>query len=38
MAHGDAPTIKLILNMLKRNGGEIKIMGMDNLADEQYNW
>src|SRR5699024_12842879 len=28
-------TIKLILNMLKRNGGEIKIMGLDNVADEQ---
>ena len=32
---GKTTTIKLILNMLKRNSGEIKIMGMDNLADEQ---
>lgn len=26
---GKTTTIKLILNMLKRNGGEIKIMGLD---------
>ena len=32
---GKTTTIKLILNMLKRNGGEIKIMGLDNIADEQ---
>ena len=32
---GKTTTIKLILNMLKRNGGEIKIMGLKNIADEQ---
>ena len=32
---GKTTTIKLILNMLKRNSGEIKIMGLDNIADEQ---
>ena len=32
---GKTTTIKLILNMLKRSSGEIKIMGMDNIADEQ---
>lgn len=32
---GKTTTIKLILNMLGRNGGEIKIMGRDNIADEQ---
>lgn len=32
---GKTTTIKLILNMLQRNGGEIKIMGLDNIADEQ---
>jgi len=32
---GKTTTIKLILNMLKRNGGEIRIMGLDNIADEQ---
>ncbi|HIS31425.1 MAG TPA: ABC transporter ATP-binding protein [Candidatus Limivivens intestinipullorum] len=32
---GKTTTIKLILNMLKRDGGEIKIIGMDNIADEQ---
>ena len=32
---GKTTTIKLILNMLKRNGGEIKIMGLENIADEQ---
>ena len=32
---GKTTTIKLILNMLKRNGGEIKIMGLDNIVDEQ---
>lgn len=32
---GKTTTIKLILNMLKRNGGKIKIMGLDNILDEQ---
>ena len=32
---GKTTTIKLILNMLRRGGGEIKIMGLDNIADEQ---
>ena len=32
---GKTTTIKLILNMLKRNDGEIKIMGLDNLTDEE---
>ena len=32
---GKTTIIKLILNMLKRSGGEIKIMGLDNIADEQ---
>ena len=32
---GKTTTIKLILNMLKRNGGEIKIMGLDNIAEGQ---
>lgn len=32
---GKTTTIKLILNMLKRDGGEVKIMGLDNIADEQ---
>ena len=32
---GKTTTIKLILNMLKRNGGEIKIMGLYNIADEE---
>ena len=32
---GKTTTIKLILNMLKRNGGEVKIMGLDSIADEQ---
>lgn len=32
---GKTVTIKLILNMLKRSGGEIKIMGLDNIAGEQ---
>ena len=31
---GKTTTIKLILNMLKRNGGEIKIMGLDNSLTE----
>ncbi len=29
---GKTTTIKLILNMLKRNGGKIKIMGLDNIS------
>ena len=32
---GKTTTIKLNLKMLKRNSGEIKIMGLDNIADEQ---
>ena len=32
---GKTTTIKLILNMLGRNSGEIKIMGLDNITDEQ---
>ena len=32
---GKTTTVKLILNMLKRNSGEIKIMGLDNIADEK---
>ena len=32
---GKTTTIKLILNMLERSSGEIKIMGLDNIADEQ---
>ena len=32
---GKTTTIKLILNMLERSGGEIRIMGLDNIADEQ---
>lgn len=32
---GKTTIIKLILNMLKRNSGEIKIMDLDNIADEQ---
>ena len=32
---GKTTTIKLILNMLKRTDGEVKILGMDNIADEQ---
>lgn len=32
---GKTTTIKLILNMLKRTGGEVKILGLDNIADEQ---
>ena len=31
---GKTTTIKLILNMLKRDGGEIKLLGLDNIADE----
>ena len=32
---GKTTTIKLILNMLERSSGEIKVMGLDNIADEQ---
>ena len=32
---GKTTTIKLILNMLKRTGGEVKILGFDNIANEQ---
>ena len=32
---GKTTTIKLILNMLKRDSGEVKIMGLDNIKDEQ---
>lgn len=31
---GKTTTIKLILNMMKREGGEVKIMELDNRADE----
>lgn len=32
---GKTTTIKLILNMLKRTNGEIKILGLDNITNEQ---
>lgn len=32
---GKTTTIKLILNMLKRDGGEVKIMDLDNIAEEK---
>lgn len=32
---GKTTTIKLILNMLKRTGGEVKILGFDNITNEQ---
>ncbi len=32
---GKTTTIKLILNMLKRTNGEVKILGFDNITDEQ---
>lgn len=32
---GKTTTIKLILNMLKRTKGEVKILGLDNITDEQ---
>lgn len=32
---GKTTTIKLILNILKRTDGEVKILGLDNIADEQ---
>lgn len=31
---GKTTTIKLILNMIKRDSGEIKILGLDNISDE----
>lgn len=31
---GKTTTIKLILNMLKRDSGEVKIMGLDNISNE----
>jgi ABC-2 type transport system ATP-binding protein len=31
---GKTTTIRLMLNMLERNGGEVRIFGMDNIADE----
>lgn len=32
---GKTTTIKLILNMLKRTSGEVKVLGFDNIASEQ---
>ena len=32
---GKTTTIKLILNMLKRGSGEVKVMGLDNITDEE---
>lgn len=32
---GKTTTIKLILNMLKRTGGTVKVMGLDNITEEQ---
>lgn len=32
---GKTTTIKLILNMLKSSGGQVKILGFDNIVDEQ---
>ena len=32
---GQTTTIKLILNMLKRTSGTVKILGFDNIASEQ---
>jgi len=32
---GKTTTIRLILNMIDRDGGEIKVFGLDNLRDEQ---
>ena len=32
---GKTTTIRLMLNMADREGGEIKLLGMDNLRDEQ---
>lgn len=32
---GKTTTIELILNMLKRTSGEVKILGLDNITNEQ---
>lgn len=32
---GKTTTIKLILNMLKCTSGEVKILGLDNITNEQ---
>jgi len=32
---GKTTTIKLIMNLIKRNSGEIKVFGLDNLRDEK---
>lgn len=32
---GKTTTIKLILNMLKRDNGKVKILGLDNITEEQ---
>ena len=32
---GKTTTVKLILNMLKRTSGEVKILGFDNISNEQ---
>ena len=32
---GKTTTIRLILNMLHRDSGQVKILGLDNIADEQ---
>ena len=32
---GKTTTIKLILNMLKRTEGEVRILGFDNIVNEQ---
>ena len=31
---GKTTTIKAVLNLIKRNGGEIRIFGLDNISDE----
>ena len=32
---GKSTTIKCILNLIRRDGGEIQVLGLDNLRDEQ---
>jgi len=32
---GKSTTIKLVMNLLKRNGGEIRVFGLDNILQEQ---
>ena len=32
---GKTTTIRLILNMFGRDGGEVKMFGLDNILDEQ---